>query len=462
MTDTVIPLDDATPYLTGNFAPVTEEVTATELPVIGEIPVELEGRMLRNGPNPIDTPDPAAHHWFVGDGMVHGVRLRGGRAEWYRNRWVGSERTVELLGRTDHRQAVGTLGPNTNVVGHGGRTYALVEAGTQPVELTYELETMATNPFGGTLQNGFTAHPKYDPLTGEMHAVAYAPETLFDIVQYVVVDANGAVTKTIPISLPTMPMIHDMALTQRYAVVFDFPVAVDLEMVAGGTQFPFRWFDEYPTRLGLLDRDAEDADGIIWCEMDPSFAFHPMNSYDLPDGRVVIDICRFERMFVRDLNGPFRDSAAVLERWTVDPERRTVDRQLLSDRPQEFPRVATSVLNTDYRYGYAASTGSDPNLWAFGPTLKHDLQAGTVEEFDHGPGRGGAEPVFVRKADSSAEDAGWVITFVYDQTTETSELVIMDAQDFGRGAVARVQLPQRVPIGFHGNWVPDSVTPPPG
>ena len=85
-------------YLSGNAAPVPDEITAENLMVTGTIPAELEGRWLRNGPNPIGEVDPATHHWFTGNGMVHGVRLRGGRAEWYRNRWVRGDREAEALG----------------------------------------------------------------------------------------------------------------------------------------------------------------------------------------------------------------------------------------------------------------------------------------------------------------------------------------------------------------------------
>ncbi|HEY4331414.1 MAG TPA: carotenoid oxygenase family protein, partial [Ilumatobacteraceae bacterium] len=142
-------------YLEGNYAPVRDEVTAFDLAVIGSLPAELNGRYLRNGPNPATAPDPATHHWFVGDGMVHGVRLREGKAEWYRNRYVGSH------------------GPNTNVGGFAGTTWAMVEAGQVPVEMSYELDTIGPNNFFGTLPGAFTAHPKVDVDTGEMHAMVY-------------------------------------------------------------------------------------------------------------------------------------------------------------------------------------------------------------------------------------------------------------------------------------------------
>ncbi|MEL7155420.1 MAG: carotenoid oxygenase family protein [Actinomycetota bacterium] len=460
MTSTPTALD-ASPYLAGNNAPVTEELTAFDLPVTGTIPEELEGRLLRNGPNPIDRPDLATHHWFLGDGMVHGVRLRGGKAEWYRNRWVGSERTSQLLGRSANQPVDAAIGPNTNVIGHAGRTYALVEAGTKPVELSYELETIGTNGFEDSLRNGFTAHPKYDPLTGEMHAVAYAPLALGDKVEYVVVGPDGAMDRTMTITLPTVPMIHDMALTQTYAVIMDLPVALDVEMALGGSNFPFRWYDDYDARLGLLPRSATDESEIVWCEIDPCFAFHPLNSYDLPDGRVVIDICRYDKIFDADRHGPFRDADPLLERWTVDPVARRVSRDVIDERSQEFPRVAGSVLNQPHRYGYTTSVVREADHVDFGNTLKFDLTAGTSQEFDHGPGRGAGEPVFVSRAGAETEDDGWILTVVHDRTRDGSDLVILEARDLGEPEVARITLPGRVPNGFHGNWVRDSVTPPP-
>lgn len=455
------PINDASPYLSGNYGPVTDEITAFDLPVSGEIPLELEGRLLRNGPNPIHPPDPASHHWFLGDGMVHGVRLRGGRAEWYRNRFVGSTRVGDRLGRTWPRAVTASTGPNTNVIGHAGRTYAIVEAGTKPVELDYELETLGTDGFGDTLPNGYTAHPKYDPLTGEMHAINYAPLALADKLEYVVVGPDGTTTKALQISAPTMPMVHDMGLTQKYAVVMDLPVAVDLDIALGGASFPLRWFDDYDARIGLLPRSATDESAIIWCSIEPCYAFHPLNSYDLDDGRVVVDICVYDRLFDRDRNGPFRDALPTLERWTLDPHRRAVARDGIDDRTQEFPRVAGTVLNRPHRYGYTVSLGTDVAKWAFGDTIKHDLVAGTSVVHDHGPGRGAGEPVFIGRDGGTAEDDGWIITTVYDATTDRSDIVLLDAADIAGPEVARIELPARIPHGFHGNWVRDTVTPPP-
>ena len=445
-------------YLEGNYAPVVQEVTAFDLPVIGAIPEELAGRYLRNGPNPLGGEDPATHHWFIGDGMVHGVRLRDGKAEWYRNRYVGSTRLSEVRGTPDipgRNWNDNPGGPNTNVGGFAGTTWAMVEAGGCPVELTYDLDTVARNDFYGTLPGAFTAHPKVDPDSGEMHAVVYALPQWMDHVQYVVVGTDGRVRRTVDVPVSDGPMVHDMSLTQRYAIVYDMPVTLDLDLAFAG-RFPFSWNPGHGSRLGFLPREGEATD-IVWVDVPLSYVFHPMNAYDQADGSVVIDLCVYDTMFSADVRGPFGDTFARLERWVVNPVTRTCSTSVIDATPTEFPRHRGSLTGKPYRYGYCASPGYDPT-W---PTFKYDLHTGERSTFDHGPGRSAGEPVFIGRQGATAEDDGWLITFVHDVPQGTAELVILDAQDFSRPAVARVMLPQRVPYGFHGNWVSDrSVAPP--
>ena len=164
-------------YLQDNFAPVHDELTATDLEVTGELPRHLDGRYLRIGPNPATDPG-QRYHWFLGEGMVHGVRLADGQAQWYRNRWV--------------RPQPGDFAPNTNVLEHAGRTLALVEAGSPPYELSHDLETVGRCDFGGTRTGGYTAHPHEDPDTGELHAVSY-DWTRGNRLDYTVLDAAGRI-----------------------------------------------------------------------------------------------------------------------------------------------------------------------------------------------------------------------------------------------------------------------------
>ncbi|WP_460444260.1 carotenoid oxygenase family protein, partial [Amycolatopsis magusensis] len=178
------------PFLEGAFAPVREEVTAFDLPVTGRIPRELNGRYLRTGPNVLGLEDPRAHHWMLGEGMVHGVRLRDGRAEWYRNRWVRSSAVAAKLGeRYPWPAPAEDFAPNTHVISHHGRILALQESGPPPYELDGELNTLGPYDFGGSLDGAYTAHTKFDAHTDELHAVTYHPA--WDHVRHLVVDRSG-------------------------------------------------------------------------------------------------------------------------------------------------------------------------------------------------------------------------------------------------------------------------------
>ena len=181
-----------------------------------------------------------------------------------------------------------------------------------------------------------------------------------------------------------------------------------------------------------------------------------MNAYDQADGSVVIDLCVYDRMFDDDILGPFGDNFARLERWVVNPATRTCSTSVIDSSPCEFPRHRGALTGKPYRFGYCSGP-DDTSEW---PTRKYDVHTGERTEYRHGTGRGGGEPVFVSRPDPTAEDDGWLLTFVHDVPAGTAELVVLDAQDLLRGPVARVLLPQRVPYGFHGNWVSDRSVPP--
>ncbi len=287
-------------FLEGAFAPVDGELSAFDLSVTGRIPPELNGRYLRNGPNPIGDVDPD-YHWFLGTGMLHGVRLRDGRAEWYRNRWVRSKEVAEALGEAWVGGPVHfhDYGPNTHVIRHAGRVLATVEAGSLPYAMTDELDTVGPCNFDGTLPGGFAAHTKLDPASGDLHAIAYY--WAWDYVQHVVVDPTGRVSGTTDIPVVDGPMMHDFAMTESFIVVLDLPVTFSLDMAGTGNKFPYTWNPAHQARVGLLPRQGP-AD-VHWVEIDPCFVFHTLNAYD-DAGRVVLDVCRYDKAYdVATLSG---------------------------------------------------------------------------------------------------------------------------------------------------------------
>jgi carotenoid cleavage dioxygenase len=437
-------------WLEGPYAPIEGDVTAVDLEVVGTVPEELDGRYLRNGPNPVTPVDPATHHWFVGDGMVHGVRLRDGRAEWYRARSVRSDAVADALGEphVPGEGHAGMDGANTNVFGLAGRTFAIVEAGARPMELGYELDTRCRTDLGG-LPNGYTAHPKVDPATGCVHAIAY--HWGLPHLQYVVIGPDAAVQQVEAIEVPDGPMVHDCSITERWMVVYDLPVTFDLDGAMSGATFPYRWNDAHPARVGLLPLHGR-GDEVRWFPVAPSYVFHPLNAHDDGD-RVVIDLVRYGRMFSDRLLGP-DDGTPMLWRWTFDTATGRVTEDQLSDVPLEFPRVDERLVGRPHRWGYASTVRSSAQDNDFGGQLvRIDAKAGDTTIVDLGPGRIAGEFVHVPRHADAAEDDGWLLTLLQDQASGRGELVVLPAAEPAAGPVARVLLPTRVPLGFHGNWV---------
>ncbi len=480
-------------FLRGNFAPVREELTVTDLPVTGTIPDHLDGRYLRNGPNPIGEIDPATYHWFLGDGMVHGVRLGDGRAQWYRNRWVRSPAAAAALGEQTpggpSSAPINSIGANTNVIAHAGRTLALVEGGVANYELTDELDTVGPYDFDGTLPGGYTAHPKLDPVTGELHAVSY----FFgrgNRVQYSVIGGDGRARRTVDVQVTGSPMMHDFSLTESHVIFYDLPVTFDpaqavadapmpgplrtpakLVMSAlvgkvrvpdpvsamlgrqtpSNGRMPYRWDPRYPARVGVMSREGGSED-VRWFDVEPCYVFHPMNAYDEGE-TVVLDVVRHPKMFATDFNGP-NEGSPKLDRWTVDLADGKLREHRLDDHPQEFPRVDERLIGRRHRYGYAMQTMAGTGASAGDSVLKHDLAGGatTTTARNLGAGRRGSEFVFVPARADSAEDDGVLMGFVHDTGTDRSDLAILDAATLD--TVASVHLPARVPNGFHGNWAP--------
>lgn len=443
---------ESNPFLAGNLAPVHEEVTVTDLTVTGSIPDDLVGRYLRNGPNPVRVVNPAKYHWFSGTGMVHGIKLDGGRAEWYRNRWVRTREVSDTLGEarvpSDWPDDHPNFPANTNVVGHAGRTWAIVEAGSPPVELSYDLDTVRVTNLDGTLPMAFSAHPKRDPRTGELHVMTYW-WGWGNQVQYLVVDTNGKVRRSVDIPLPGGPMIHDVSITEKYILVFDLPCVFNIEAAMSGASLPYYWDHSYEARIGLLPREG-DATDIVWCPIDPCYIFHPLNSYDDGDN-VILDAARHPKMFDQEKRGP-SEGSPTLDRWVLNSKTGATSHQQIDGHSQEFPRIDERLVGLAHRYGYLAGIGK---RFEQDTLIKMDYKTGEWICRNDSARFGYGEPVFIPRHDDADEDDGWVMALRYDNERNASDLAIFHAQDLTGDAVAVVHLPVRVPNGFHGNWIAD-------
>jgi carotenoid cleavage dioxygenase len=440
----------SSPWMVGAVAPVFEEVTANGLEVQGAIPAELTGRFIKIGPNPVTPPKSKNYRAFMAAGMVHGVRLREGRAEWYRNRWVRSKAASRTLGEGrvggPRHSVVDSV--NTHVIGHAGQTLALVEGGCTPAELSFDLDTRRYTDFEGTLPGGFSAHPKKDPYTGELHAITYRPARRY--VQYVVLGTDARVKKVAKIPVPATPIMHDMALTENYVILFDSParMANPMQLFAGKV---YRWNPSYPARFGVLPRNG-DVGEIRWFDTDPCFILHTINAYE-EAGRIIVDGMRYDRIMDETLVAEQRPKSFAW-RWTIDLTKGTVAHAPLDDIYEEFPRIDDRRSTLKNRFSYTLGLEEPPGNEPIS-LIKRELETGKTEIREYRPGVVPSEAVFVPRQGGTAEDDGWIMTYVTDLAVERTDFVIYHAQALTSDPVAVVKLPVRVPIAFHGSWIPD-------
>ncbi len=448
-------------YLSGHMAPVPDEIDAANLHVTGALPPELSGRFLRNGPNPLPGEDPG--HWFMGHGMLHGVRISGGRAEWYRNRWIRTDQLaggqmVQLDGTFDRR--VGSA--NTHVTAHNGRILAMVES-SFPYEVTPELDTVGPCDFGGRLTTGMTAHPKQDPVTGELHFFGYG--FLPPYLTYHRLSAEGELVVSAEIDVPGATMNHDFAITDRHAVFLDLPMTFQFELLVTG--MPFGFDERYGARIGVMafDRPGE----VTWFDIDPCYVFHNGNAHTDAAGRIVLESPRFAPADAVSMWGgvtgpsplaPQLAEAAAggeprLHRWTLDPATGSVSEEQLDDRGVEFPTLDDARVGRRARYLYTrADSARDVAI------VKYDIVDGTSTEHPLGADVVPGEAVFVPSGEPGrAEDDGWLMALTTTRGGGPSQLLVLDATDVAAAPVAVVHMPRPVPMGFHGNWIDDAQLP---
>ncbi|MDJ0959908.1 MAG: carotenoid oxygenase family protein [Acidimicrobiia bacterium] len=460
------------PYLMGGYAPVDTEIVAEDLQVIGEIPSDLNGLYVRNGPNPKYKTE-GRYHWFDGDGMLHAIHLRDGTAT-YRNRWIrtdglgADEAANQALWRGVAEQR--THNPddgsrlrlkdtaNTDVLFHNGNLIAMWYLAGEPYRVDpMTLETLGKEDWQGTRQSCVSAHAKVDQHTGEFLFFDYGPVPPY--MSYGVVSPDGVVRHFTPVELPGARMPHDMAITERYSILMDLPLVVDPESAKEG-RHALLFMRDTPARFGVIPRYGAGTE-IRWFDAEPCYIYHTVNAYEDGD-EIVMDVCRFRPPGPAPvpLTGPLASILnylrldAFLYRYRFNLVTGETTETPLDERNTEFPMIDAALIGRQNRYTYNVSINNDFTMY-FDGIVKYDMERGTDERYEFGPGRYGSEAPFARRPGARAEDDGYLMSFVYDAAEDRSELVILDAATPSDGPVGRVLLPQRVPNGFHACWVPE-------
>ena len=440
-------VDETAWHLQGNWAPVKEELTVSDLEVKGEVPKEINGLYIRNGMNPRSG---FSDHWFFGNGMLHGFNFEDGKVS-YKNRYVRTpyyEKDLDIIGSFGDLSASPA---NTHIIKHADKFLALEEAHL-PWEVDENLETKGAYDFNGKLKGAMTAHPRTCPKTGELLFFSYSVMSE-PYLTYYRVNPVGKLVQIEPIELPRAVMMHDWNVTENHVVFMDLPIISDMNL-AVETGSPFGFKPEFGARLGVMPREGSNSD-VRWFDIDPCYVFHPLNSYE--DGnKIILHVCRQQEAMV----GGFQDiyggetTVARLWKWTIDLELGSVKEEQIDDAPCDFPRIDDRRIGFKNDYGYFTPLETDVESLTIGRhLLKYDLVNGKRLTHDLGENVTGGEALFVPRTANSSEDDGWVISLAYEAETDRSKLLIINSQDFESAPVAEIYAPQRVPNGAHGSWV---------
>jgi carotenoid cleavage dioxygenase len=454
-----------------NLAPIPFECDAAFLKIEGELPRELNGTLYRNGPNPqFDSP---GAHWFVGDGMLHAFHLENGRAS-YRNRWV---RTPKWQAEHDAGRALfGGFGQklpgapasapsdgdggvaNTNIIFHAGRLLAL-EEGHLPTEIEPgTLKSLGTTNYDGRLSGPFTAHPKIDPVSGEMMFFGYNAGGPFSpLLSFGSVDASGVVKKFDRFEAPYASMVHDFIVTENHLLFPILPLTGSMDRAVRGRP-PYAWEPDKGGYVGVMKRNGSSSD-MVWFRAESCYVFHVMNAWE--DGeRIIADVMQFEEapLFTHPDGSPTdpAKSRARLCRWTFDLAGNTdrFSQTYLDDITGEFPRIDDRRAGLASKHGwYACASLNLPTFGALSGVVHVDGRGSRRGQYLLPAGDTVSEPVFVARGPDATEGDGWLLAVVWRARENRSDLAVFNATDIEAGPAALVQLGTRVPDGFHGNWV---------
>ncbi|WP_455775277.1 carotenoid oxygenase family protein, partial [Burkholderia stabilis] len=337
--------------------------------------------------------------------------------------------------------------PNVNVLQHAGELLAMAEGGA-PLAITAGLDSLGVSRRHAGFDGGMTAHPKVDPVTGEL--MTFRADWRAPWLRYGVVDAHGVQRVDIAVDLPAPSMMHDLAITETRSLLLDLNVGYDFSMLKHGHRMPLRWHDDRPARIGVIPRHGGD---VRWFGVEPCFVQHVVNAYDCDASCIVLDVVRYPWFLRLDARtGRFDDNpVGELWRYVIDTANGLIDEGPLADGGIELPRINESRTGRRYRYLYAVE---QPNNAEMRGVMRFDHARGTTTRYAVPAGDQNSEPVFVPRPGGTDEDDGWLLVVVYRAATESSDVVILDSRAIDAGPVATVHLPRRVPAGFHGAWVP--------
>ncbi|MBR1217339.1 carotenoid oxygenase family protein [Bradyrhizobium sp. U87765 SZCCT0131] len=466
------------PYLHGPFAPTSREYAAEDLEVEGEIPSDLYGAYVMNGPSQRFAPA-NKYHYYDGDAMLRAIYFRDGKAS-FRQRWVRNEAFVveDIANRSIWP---GIAGPynfklpgspikdvsNTDVIFYAGKLLSLWHMAGHPYDIDpLTLETKGKETFGGALRHTLSAHSKVDPADGHLYFFTYSDEPPY--MRYGVGSPTGQLLHDVPIDIPGPRSPHDLGLTARYAILHDLPFFHDVNVLRQHGKRVVRFHREVPARFGIIPRRGQSHE-IRWFEAEPCYILHLVNCWEEGDWVHQVGCRQADPGYSRDPKD--RELASMLAqrrrlhqlyKWSFNMVTGEVREGPIDDLNTEFPTVNHNFMGRPTRYSFnqviplPLEGHTSGQSQTFDALVRYDLETGGCQRYDYGEGVYGNEaPVAPRRGATAdtEETAAYPVTFVTDTNDWSSACLIFDARDISRGPVAKVKIPHRISLGFHTTWV---------
>ncbi|MEP4052040.1 MAG: carotenoid oxygenase family protein [Litorimonas sp.] len=461
------------PYLNGAWTPNFDEYDADDMEIIGEIPADIDGIYLRNTENPVHDAI-GRYHPFDGDGMLHMMHLKDGKAH-YKNRFIRTkgfeaeqeaERSLWIgcMGKPDRSERPGRCAhpyikdsSSTDVIVHGGQILSTFWQCGDGYRLdAASLETLGIEDW--TPKNGISAHPKVDLKTGELLFFNYSATAPY--MHYGVVGPDNQLKHYVPINLPGSRLPHDMAFSKNYSILNDFPQFWQEAMIAQKFYLPV-YDKSMPSRFAVIPRYGQPED-VMWFEADTTYVLHFMNAYEEGDELIMDGYFQDnprpnplefmpDRYQALAANIDLHSLKTHLHRWRFNLKTgETVEERLYDDEIVEFGTINQTIAGEKHRYIYSV-LGED-GWFLFTGLVKHDLETGKTQRYDFGKNRYGSEAPFIPRKNATSEDDGYLISFITDMNLDRSECVILDAKNIEAGPVCQIILPHRICSGTHAVW----------
>ena len=437
----------------------------------GRLPAELRGTFYRNGPAVHERFGMRYRHMFDGDGMVQAFRFDG-RGVTHRARVLATPKLVRETGAGRRlvsgfgTEVDGAIRPhraddlnvaNISMLDHHGELLALWEGGSASVIDRDTLEWRRFKVWSKPLEGvPFTAHPKVEP-DGTLWAfgISFTPRPMLVLYH---IDAGGGVVKARAFDPGPLGMVHDFVVTARHLVIVIPPLVFEPSHAGGTMLDSFVWRPSLGSRVLVVDKD--DFDARRWYQLPAGFGFHHGNGWEDASGAIRYDHCvaTDATLMTETMRGVMRGELrrAAKEHYsqfTLRPDGRAEMED--TGEEAEFPRISPRVTGRRNRYVYTLGVSFlGPSGWRLRQVVRRDLEAGTTDAFDYGPGTLAEEHVFVPRRIPRSEDDGWLVGAFLDYARGLTGIAVFDATRVADGPMARAWLDYPLPLAFHGHFTP--------